>query len=190
MKFTRLKIPEVVLCEPKVLKDERGDFAEIFRKDKLDSFLGYKINFCQENISKSSYGVIRGLHFQMEPYAQSKLVHVIDGIVLDIALDIRIGSPTFGKHVAVELSSIKKNQLLIPRGFALGFVVLCKTAIFSYKVDNYYDQASDSGIAFDDKTLGIDWRLKPNELKLSLKDTKQPQFKDAKYFKYSKNLYE
>ena len=180
MKFTRLKIPEVVLCEPKVFEDERGDFAEIFRKDKLDSFLGHKINFCQENISKSSYGVIRGLHFQMEPYAQSKLVHVIDGIVLDIALDIRIGSPTFGKHVAVELSSIKKNQLLIPRGFAHGFVVLSKTAIFSYKVDNSYSKNHEGGLIWDAPILNIDWNISKELIHVSKKDELLENFIDFK----------
>lgn len=190
MKFTRLKIPDVVLCEPEVFGDDRGYFAETFRLDKLDAFLGFNINFCQDNESKSSFGVLRGLHYQLAPYAQTKLVRVISGTVLDIALDIREGSPTFGQHVAVELSSENKKQLLVPRGFAHGFVVLSKEAIFAYKVDNYYAPACDRGIAFDDATLAIDWQLKASDLQLSVKDTQQPLFQDADYFNHPIKLYE
>lgn len=190
MNFTRLKIPDVILCEPQVFGDERGYFTEVFRQDKLDEFLGYPISFCQDNESKSSYGVLRGLHYQLAPYAQTKLVRVIQGVVLDIAVDIRKGSPTFGKHLAVELSSENKNQLLVPRGFAHGFVVMSKEAIFSYKVDNYYHPGSGRGIAFDDSNLRIDWKLDSNQLKLSEKDTKHPLFKNADYFNNSINLYE
>ena len=184
MKFTRLEIPEVILCEPKVFGDERGYFAEAFRQDKLDDFLGFKINFCQDNESKSSFGVLRGLHYQLAQHAQTKLVRVIKGSVLDVAVDIRKGSPYFGKHVAVELSAENKRQLFVPRGFAHGFVVLSKEAIFHYKVDNYYHPGSDRGIAFNDNSLGIDWILNSNELKLSDKDLKQPLFKNADYFDY------
>jgi len=190
MKFTRLNIPDVILFEPQVFGDERGYFLEAFRQDKLDKFLGYSLNFCQDNESKSSYGVLRGLHYQLAPYAQTKLVRVITGSVLDVALDIREGSPTFGQHVAVELSAENKKQLLVPRGFAHGFVVLNEEAIFSYKVDNYYHPESDRGIAFNDKILGIDWKLNLDELKLSEKDLKQPLFKNADYFNYSINQYE
>ena len=190
MKFTRLEIPDVILCEPQVFGDERGCFIEAFRKDKLDKFLGYSINFCQDNESKSSYGVLRGLHYQLAPHAQTKLVRVILGSVLDVAVDIRKGSPTFGKHVAVELTAENKKQLLVPRGFAHGFVVLSKQATFAYKVDNYYSPECDRGIAFNDESLGIDWKLNSNELKLSEKDLKQPLFKDATYFNHSINLYE
>lgn len=190
MKFTRLKIPDVILCKPQVFEDERGYFTESFRQDKLNTFLGYKINFCQDNESKSSYGVLRGLHYQLAPYAQTKLVRVISGTVLDVAVDIRKGSPSFGKHVAVELSASNKNQLLVPRGFAHGFVVLSDKAIFSYKVDNYYHSGSDRGIAFDDLNLKIDWKLNQDELNLSEKDIKQPLFKNADYFDHSINLYE
>jgi len=130
MKFTRLDIPDVIFCEPQVFGDERGYFIEAFRKDKLDKFLGYKINFCQDNESKSSFGVLRGLHYQLAPHAQSKLVRVISGAVLDVAVDIRKGSPYFGKHVAVELSEENKKQLFVPRGFAHGFVVLSEEAVF------------------------------------------------------------
>jgi len=190
MKFTRLDIPDVIFCEPQVFGDERGYFIEAFRKDKLDKFLGYKINFCQDNESKSSFGVLRGLHYQLAPHAQSKLVRVISGAVLDVAVDIRKGSPYFGKHVAVELSEENKKQLFVPRGFAHGFVVLSEEAVFSYKVDNYYHPESDRGIAFNDKSLGIDWKLNSNELKLSEKDIKQPLFKNADYFDHSIKLYE
>ena len=190
MKFTRFDIPDVIFCEPQVFGDERGYFIEAFRKDKLDKFLGYKINFCQDNESKSSFGVLRGLHYQLAPHAQSKLVRVISGAVLDVAVDIRKGSPYFGKHVAVELSEENKKQLFVPRGFAHGFVVLSEEAVFSYKVDNYYHPESDRGIAFNDKSLGIDWKLNSNELKLSEKDIKQPLFKNADYFDHSIKLYE
>ena len=181
MNFTRLTIPDVILCEPEVFGDDRGYFIESFRQDKLDAFLGYSINFCQDNESKSSYGVLRGLHYQLAPYTQTKLVRVIQGSVLDVAVDIREGSPTFGKHVAVELTAENKKQLLVPRGFAHGFIVLSKEAIFAYKVDNYYSPECDRGIAFDDATLAIDWQLKTSDLQLSIKDLKQPLFKDADY---------
>jgi dTDP-4-dehydrorhamnose 3,5-epimerase len=190
MKFKRLDIPDVILCEPQVFGDERGYFSEAFRQDKLDQFLGYTIGFCQDNESKSSYGVLRGLHYQLAPHAQTKLVRVIQGVVLDVAVDIRQGSITFGKHVVVELSAENKKQLLVPRGFAHGFVVLSEEAIFSYKVDNYYNPDSDRGITFDDKALGIDWILNTDELKLSEKDTKHSLFKDAEYFNHSINLYD
>jgi dTDP-4-dehydrorhamnose 3,5-epimerase len=190
MKFTRLEIPDVILCEPQVFGDDRGYFAETFRQDKLDAFLGFKINFCQDNESKSSIGVLRGLHYQLAPHAQTKLVRVISGTVLDVALDIRKGSPTFGQHVAVELSAENKKQLLVPRGFAHGFVVLSKEATFAYKVDNYYAPDCDRGIAFDDNSLGIDWKINLDVLQLSPKDLKQPLFKDADYFNHSITLYD
>ena len=181
MNFTRLTIPDVILCEPEVFGDDRGYFIESFRQDKLDAFLGYSINFCQDNESKSSYGVLRGLHYQLAPHTQTKLVRVIQGSVLDVAVDIREGSPTFGQHVAVVLTAENKKQLLVPRGFAHGFIVLSKEAIFAYKVDNYYSPECDRGIAFDDATLAIDWQLKTSDLQLSIKDLKQPLFKDADY---------
>lgn len=190
MKFTRLEIPDVILCEPQVFGDDRGYFSEIFRQDKLNAFLGYNINFCQDNESKSSMGVLRGLHYQLAPHAQTKLVRVITGTVLDVAVDIRKGSPTFGQHVTVELSSENKKQLLVPRGFAHGFVVLSKEATFAYKVDNYYAPEFDRGIAFDDAALAIDWQLKASDLQLSTKDTQQPLFKDADYFNNSITLYD
>ena len=180
MTFTRTAIPDVVIIEPKVHGDSRGYFVETFRQDKLEEFLGYQINFCQDNESKSSKGVLRGLHYQLPPHAQTKLVRVIHGRVLDVAVDIRKNSPTFGKYVAVELSGENKKQLLIPRGFAHGFVVLEDDTVFAYKVDNYYSPQCDRGIAFDDENLNIDWILNHDELNLSAEDTKQPKLFDIK----------
>ncbi|MCT7466334.1 dTDP-4-dehydrorhamnose 3,5-epimerase [Aliarcobacter cryaerophilus] len=179
MTFTRTAIPDVVIIEPKVHGDSRGYFVETFVSNKLEEFLGYKINFCQDNESKSSKGVLRGLHYQLPPHAQTKLVRVIHGRVLDVAVDIRKNSPTFGKYVAVELSGENKKQLLIPRGFAHGFVVLEDDTVFAYKVDNYYSPQCDRGIAFDDKNLNIDWILNHDELNLSAKDTKQPKLNET-----------
>ena len=179
MTFTRTAIPDVVIIEPKVHGDSRGYFVETFVSNKLDEFLRYKINFCQDNESKSSKGVLRGLHYQLPPHAQTKLVRVIHGRVLDVAVDIRKNSPTFGKYVAVELSGENKKQLLIPRGFAHGFVVLEDDTVFAYKVDNYYSPECDRGIAFDDENLNIDWILNHNELNLSAKDTKQPKLNET-----------
>jgi len=175
MKFIRTAIPDVIICEPAVHGDDRGYFTETFREDKLEKFLGYKINFCQDNESKSSRGVLRGLHYQLPPHAQTKLVRVITGSVLDVAVDIREGSPTFGKHVSVELSSDNKRQLLVPRGFAHAFVVLEDDTIFAYKVDNYYSPECDRGVLFSDNELGIDWQIPHNELNLSDKDKIQPK---------------
>ena len=179
MQFIRTQISDVVIIKPKVHGDSRGYFVETFRQDKLEEFLGYKINFCQDNESKSSKGVLRGLHYQLHPCAQTKLVRVIQGRVLDVAVDIRKNSPTFGQHVAVELSSDNKRQLLVPRGFAHGFVVLEDDTIFAYKVDNYYSPENDRGIAFNDSSLNINWILNLDELNLSAKDTKQPLLKDT-----------
>ncbi len=189
MKFTRTKIPDVVIVEPLVHGDDRGYFVETFREDKLEEFLGFKLNFTQDNESKSSYGVLRGLHYQLPPFSQTKLVRVIDGSVLDVAVDIRKGSPTFGKYVSVELTSENKKQLFVPRGFAHGFVVLSDSAIFAYKVDNYYSLECDRGIAFDDKSIGIDWKIERGELQLSDKDTKQPLLKGAEIFDFGDKLY-
>ena len=182
MVFKRTDIYDVITCEPKIHGDDRGYFVETFRADKLEAFLGYNLKFVQDNESKSSYGVLRGLHYQLEPYAQTKLVRVIKGKILDIAIDLRKSSSTFGKHVAIELSEENKKQLLIPKGFAHGFVVLSEEAIFAYKVDNYYAPLSDRGIAFDDIDLHIDWEVPNNKLKLSQKDLEQPKFKNSEYF--------
>lgn len=174
MKFIAQSIPEVILIEPQVYGDERGYFIETFRQDLFEQAIGYKVNFLQDNESKSTKGVLRGLHFQLPPHAQSKLVRAINGKVLDIAVDIRKDSPTFAQHVAVELSAENKKQLFVPRGFAHGFIVLSEEAIFAYKVDNYYSPDCDRGLAFNDKQLAINWQLPENLLQLSEKDTKQP----------------
>ena len=190
MNFIRTKIPDVVICEPTVHGDERGYFVETFREDKLQEFLGYKINFCQDNESKSSRGVLRGLHYQLHPAAQTKLVRVIQGRVLDVAVDIRKGSKTFGQHVSVELSSENKKQLLVPRGFAHGFVVLENDTVFAYKVDNYYSPQNDRGILFSDEALAIDWMVPHDELNLSAKDKVQPKLADTdELFDYGVNYY-
>jgi len=191
MNFIKTTIEDIIICEPQIHGDSRGYFIETFREDKLEEFLGYKLNFCQDNESKSSRGVLRGLHYQLPPYAQTKLVRVIQGKVLDVAVDIRVGSPTFGKHVAIELTETNKRQVLIPRGFAHGFIVLSDEATFAYKVDNYYSSECDRGIAFDDLALGINWILEDNELNLSAKDKVQPTLKETTdLFKYGINYYE
>jgi len=189
MQFTRTKIEDVVIIDPQVHGDERGYFVETFRQDKLEDFLGFKVNFCQDNESKSSRGVLRGLHYQLAPAAQTKLVRVIQGAVVDVAVDIRKGSPTFGHYVAVELTAENKRQLFVPRGFAHAFVVLEDDTVFAYKVDNYYSPENDRGVAFDDPAIGIQWPIEISGLKLSDKDTKQPSLKDADCFTYGENLY-
>ncbi len=190
MNFIRTNIPEVIVIEPQIHGDERGYFVETFRQDKFEEFVGFKIHFCQDNESRSHRGVLRGLHYQLPPFAQSKLVRVIDGKVLDVAVDIRVGSPTFGQHVAVELSGKNKRQMFIPRGFAHGFVVLSEICTFMYKVDNYYAPTCDRGIAFDDKALQIDWQLSTDDLHLSAKDTKQPKLVEvSELFDYKENYY-
>lgn len=191
MKFIKQVIPDVILIEPKVNGDVRGYFIETFRQDQLAEALGYKIDFVQDNESKSTKGVLRGLHFQLPPYAQSKLVRVIEGEVLDIAVDIRRGSPSYGQHIAAVLNDQNKHQLFIPRGFAHGFVVLSETAIFSYKVDNYYAPECDRGMAFNDPALEIDWQLSAEQLQLSEKDQKQPKLAELGVcFDYGKSYHE
>lgn len=189
MNFIRTSINEVIVVEPKIFGDERGYFSEVFRQDLFEDFLGFKVPFSQDNESKSNFGVLRGLHYQLPPYAQSKLVRVIKGNVLDVAVDIRKGSPTFGKYVAVELSGENKRQLFIPRGFAHGFVVLSDFAIFSYKVDNYYSPNQDRGLAYNDPILNINWVLSPGQVKLSQKDSEQPYLNEIEAFEYGVNLY-
>ena len=190
MNFIRTNIPDVIIIEPLVHGDDRGYFVETFRADKLEAFLGFKLNFGQDNESKSSRGVLRGLHYQLPPHAQSKLVRVIQGRVLDVAVDIRKNSPTFGQHVAVELSAENKKQLFVPRGFAHGFIVLENDTIFAYKVDNYYSPQCDRGIAFDDENLNIDWILEKEELNLSAKDKVQPLLENTNdLFEYGVDYY-
>jgi dTDP-4-dehydrorhamnose 3,5-epimerase len=179
MKFIRTHIKDVVIIELQSHGDDRGYFVETFRQDKLDEFLGFRINFIQDNESKSGKGVLRGLHYQLAPAAQTKLVRVIQGSVLDVAVDIRKGSSTFGQHVAVELTAQNKKQLLVPRGFAHGFMVLENDTVFAYKVDNYYSPENDRGIDFSDPALNIDWQLEEGQLNLSAKDKVQPLLSDV-----------
>jgi len=191
VQFIAQSIADVFVIEPQVHGDHRGYFIETFRQDKLNEALGYQVNFVQDNESKSSKGVLRGLHFQLAPYAQSKLVRVIEGSVLDVAVDIRKGSPSFGQHVAVELSGDNKKQMFIPRGFAHGFIVLTETATFAYKVDNYYSPECDRGLAFDDADLNIDWIIDKALLSLSEKDTKQPSLAELPdCFDYAVDYYD
>jgi dTDP-4-dehydrorhamnose 3,5-epimerase len=180
LKFISQSIPEVILIKPTVHGDNRGYFVETFRQDLFEESVGYQVNFIQDNESKSTKGVLRGLHYQLPPYTQAKLVRVIEGSVLDVAVDIRKSSPTFGQHVAVELTAENKHQLFVPHGFAHGFVVLSDSAIFAYKVDNYYAPKHDRGIAFDDKELSIDWQLSPDLLQLSDKDKAHSSLASAK----------
>ena len=181
MNFTPQLITDLILIKPTIHEDSRGYFAETFRQDLFEDAVGYKVDFIQDNESQSIKGVLRGLHYQLPPYAQSKLVRVGKGRVLDVAVDIRKSSPTFGQHVAVELTEENNHQLFIPRGFAHGYVVLSESATFSYKVDNYYSQNFDHGIAFDDPKLGINWRLPLTDLLLSDKDKKHPKLISASH---------
>lgn len=184
MEFIRTEIPSVIKIKPTIHKDERGYFVETFRQDLLDEFLGEKINFLQDNESFSRKGVLRGMHFQLGKSAQTKLVRVVSGSVLDVAVDVRENSETFGRYVAVELNSENKLQLLIPRGFAHGFVALSSECIFSYKVDNAYCKELERGFRYDDQDVNINWKLDSSELLLSHKDLQLPFLRDLKE-KYS-----
>lgn len=181
MNYIQTEIDGVWLIEPKVISDERGYFMEAFKKEEFDSHIG-TINFVQDNESKSSFGVLRGLHYQKGEYSQAKLVRVIKGEVVDVAVDLRQSSPTFGQHVSVLLSEENKRQFFIPRGFAHGFAVLSEEAIFTYKVDNPYMPQAEATILFNDETLGIDWPLAESQMLLSAKDRQGTAFKDAVYF--------
>ena len=175
MHFIKTEIDGVYIVEPRVFEDARGYFFESYSKAKFES-AGLHYDFIQDNQSKSSYGTVRGLHFQKGEHSQAKLVRVLEGTVLDVAVDLRKDSPTYGKHIAVELSSENKRQLIIPRGFAHGFSVLSETAIFAYKCDNLYCKESEGGIRFDDPVLGIDWRVEKGKELLSDKDKVLPFF--------------
>lgn len=167
-------ISGVKILEPRILDDSRGYFFESFRASDTDSLLGCHVDFVQENQSRSCRGVVRGLHFQLPPHAQAKLVRVVEGTVLDVAVDLRRNSPTYGRHVAVELSAANCRQLFIPRGFAHGFAVLSEFATFIYKCDNYYAPQAEGGILWNDPAIAIDWRLRPDEIILSEKDLRHP----------------
>lgn len=182
MEVIKTDIDGVLIIEPRIFKDARGYFFESFSQREFDEkvapILGHPIHFCQDNESMSSYGVMRGLHFQRPPHAQAKLVRCVRGSVLDVAVDIRKGSPTYGKHVTCLLTEHNHRQFFIPRGFAHGFAVLSDTAIFQYKCDNFYCPEADGGISIVDPSLGIDWRLDLSEAILSEKDKNHPMFND------------
>jgi dTDP-4-dehydrorhamnose 3,5-epimerase len=190
MNITPTALSEVLLIQPNKFEDKRGWFMESFRKDLLEKALGHAIHFCQDNQAQSTYGVIRGLHYQMPPHAQSKLVYVLQGKVLDVVVDIRKGSPRFGKHLAVELSSENQKQLFIPRGFAHGYACLSETTNLAYKVDHYYNKASEASIAFEDLQLAIDWQIPHQFQKLSPKDLQNPTFEAAQHFDYNTPCYD
>ena len=181
MEYKETKIKGVFIIEPKVFQDARGYFMEAWKQAEFDEHVGRTV-FIQDNESKSSYGVLRGLHYQKGDASQAKLVRVLKGKVLDVAVDIRKSSPTFGQHVMVELSEENKRQFFIPRGFAHGFLVLSQEAIFTYKVDNPYAPQCDAGIRWNDPDLGIEWPIDPAEVLTSEKDLKQPLLKDAEVF--------
>ena len=190
----KTEIDGVVIIEPKVFGDARGYFFESFSErdfnEAITPILGHGIKFVQDNESMSSYGVMRGLHFQTMPYTQSKLVRCVKGAVLDVAVDIRKGSPTYGQHVAVELTEDNHRQFFVPRGFAHGFAVLSETAVFQYKCDNFYAPANDGGVSIVDDSLGIDWRIPVEKALLSEKDTKHDLLKDFESpFSIDMNLY-
>ncbi|MEO5990333.1 MAG: dTDP-4-dehydrorhamnose 3,5-epimerase [Ferruginibacter sp.] len=174
------KLKGCFILEPKIFEDSRGYFFESFNQNTFNTLIGQNIDFIQDNESFSSRGVLRGLHYQIGEFAQAKLVRVIKGSVLDIAVDIRKNSSTFGQYVSIELSEENKRQLFVPRGFAHGFIVLSETAIFSYKCDNFYNKVAEGGIIYNDTTLNIDWTLTENELIVSEKDLLLPLLKNAK----------
>lgn len=189
MEVIKTDIEGVVIIEPRIFKDDRGYFFESFSKREFDEKVR-RVNFVQDNESMSVRGVMRGLHFQRPPFAQSKLVRCVRGRVLDVAVDIRKGSPTYGRHVAVELSEENHRQFFIPRGFAHGFAVLSDTAVFQYKCDNYYAPQADGGIAINDPSLGIDWKLDTADVILSEKDTRHLRLAEFDSpFDYNTDLY-
>lgn len=189
MNIIETNIKEIIIIEPRIFNDARGYFFESFSERDFNSQVR-QVKFVQDNESKSSYGVLRGLHFQKPPFCQSKLVRVIKGAVLDVAVDIRKGSPTFGKHVAVELTEDNHRQLFIPRGFAHGFSVLSDEVIFQYKCDNFYAPQSEGAIVWNDPDLNIDWKIPTDRIILSEKDKNHPLLKDADWlFDYNENLY-
>ena len=181
MEYIKTEIEGVFIIEPKVFNDARGYFMEAWKQQEFNEHIG-KVEFIQDNESKSSFGVLRGLHYQKGDLSQAKLVRVIKGKVLDVAVDIRKSSPTFGKHVMVELSEENKRQFFIPRGFAHGFLVLSEEAIFTYKVDNPYAPQAETGIRWNDPDLAIEWPIGFSQVQTSEKDLKQPFFKDAEVF--------
>ena len=190
MNIIKTAIDGIVIIEPRIFNDSRGYFFESYSQRDFDNLVR-PVNFVQDNESMSSFGVMRGLHYQRMPYTQSKLIRCVQGKVLDVAVDIRHGSPTFGQHVAVELSEENHRQLFIPRGFAHGFAVLSETAVFQYKCDNFYHPEADAGISILDPTLGIDWQIPTDKAILSEKDLRHACLKDAPVdFRFEEDLYE
>lgn len=187
MKLVETPIPDLFVLEPKIFEDSRGYFLETYSQKALELH-GLTMNFIQDNESKSEYGVIRGLHYQLAPYAQTKLVRVVLGTIIDVAVDLRRNSPTFGKHFTVELNSVKKNMLLVPRGFAHGFSVLSETAVVCYKCDGLYTPEAERGILYNDSQLGIDWKVNSEKALVSAKDKVYPAFSQAEMnFIYGKD---
>ncbi|MDP4227859.1 MAG: dTDP-4-dehydrorhamnose 3,5-epimerase [Bacteroidota bacterium] len=180
MKLIRTKIEDLLILEPKIFADDRGYFLESYNKEILEALIGKGYNFVQDNESRSLYGVIRGLHYQLAPHSQAKLIRVLKGSVYDVAVDLRKNSPTFGKWEGVELSSENKRQLLIPKGFAHGFSVLSETAVFAYKCDEYYHPEAETGIIYNDASIGIDWKIPEKDVKISEKDRLLPELKNAR----------
>ncbi|MCT7481719.1 dTDP-4-dehydrorhamnose 3,5-epimerase [Aliarcobacter cryaerophilus] len=190
MRYKRLEIPELILCEPTLHKDNRGFVFEAFKKESFDEFVGFEVDFCQDNISYSKYGVIRGLHTNSLNHAQSKLVSVLQGKILDVAVDFRVGSPNFGRAISVELDSKENKQLFIPRGFLHGFSVLSEDAIVNIKIDRYFAAGESIGVRYDDKYLNIDWKIKKEDMILGEGDKNLKSFKEVKSpFMYDDNLY-
>ncbi len=188
MNVIQTSIPEVLIIEPKVFYDQRGYFMESFSAKVFEEKV-FNTRFVQDNESKSSYGVLRGLHYQLPPFVQSKLVRVLSGRVLDVAVDIRKGSPTFGKYISAELTDANKLTMFIPRGFAHGFVVLSEECTFQYKCDNYYSPQHEGSIKWDDLSINVDWRIPESDILLSEKDKNHPSLMSAQLFDYNDKLY-
>lgn len=182
MKFSKTTIDGLVICEPTKHCDERGFFSETFRKDLFEDFIGYNIDFCQENFSESKFGVLRGLHFQKKPFAQSKLISVTNGKILDIVVDLRTKSKHYGKNFSIELDDNKNKQLFIPKGFAHGFLVLSESAKVRYKVDNFYNPNAECGLNYNDPLLKIDWKINSDLIIVNKKDTNYPLFNTINHF--------
>ena len=184
MEFEKLKIDGLVLCKPKIIEDERGFFSETFRKDLLEDFISDKLEFCQHNTSRSSFGVLRGLHFQTAPKAQTKLISVSNGEILDVVLDIRKDSPTYGKHYSIILNNINNFQLLVPKGFAHGFIALSELVRVNYNVDNYFSSKNEFGINPFDRDLKINWILEKNQIIISNKDKSNKNLSELPVYKF------
>lgn len=180
MEYKRLEINDLIVCEPKLHTDNRGFVFESFKQSSFNEFLGFEVKFCQDNISHSKYGVVRGIHTNISNYAQSKLVSVLKGKIQDVAVDFRKGSPTFGKYISIELSSENKKQLFVPKGFLHGFSVLSEEALVMMKVDRYFAGGKSIGVAYNDDILNIDWKLRKKDIIVSSVDNDLPSFKDVR----------